>query len=308
MPFMHYVRNASRRSIRQTADSSDGFTLIELIVVIAILGILIAIAVPTIRGFLESSREQAYETDRRVIQLAVDAYYYSPGNERVDNKRQYPVMGKRNQNRPVDERGFSDTHTRLRLDKCEGSDADDPIVFTFEEKFYEQPAPPHPVLGTQGGIPIWQEGSGPNRDGVRNDATRDKTLLYCPPDPEEDTDDTDNDDPEDRTDHWLAVVTTPQGTACSPQSDTGCVVFSSRDYIIDFCELIWKGFLEDIPRSASNDHDRKCTLGSADPEADASSEQEHGSYTWYVDVGGKVQSLYFFLPTEDRVGYQIAYP
>ena len=112
MRFMHRIRSATRKALRRVAESGEGFTLIELIVVIAILGILIAIAVPTIRGFLESSREQAYEADRRVIQLAVDAYYYSPSNERFNNERQYPIMGKRNQDPPEDDRGFAETQAQ----------------------------------------------------------------------------------------------------------------------------------------------------------------------------------------------------
>ena len=131
MRFMHRIRSATCKALRRVAESGDGFTLIELIVVIAILGILIAIAVPTIRGFLENSKEQAYEADRRVIQLSVDAYYYSPRNERFNNDRQYPIIGKRYQN-PVEDEGYIETNARLRLDKCEGDAADSPIKFEYD--------------------------------------------------------------------------------------------------------------------------------------------------------------------------------
>ncbi|MDE2824051.1 MAG: prepilin-type N-terminal cleavage/methylation domain-containing protein, partial [Chloroflexota bacterium] len=124
MGFMRRIQNAADHALRRVANSGEGFTLIELIVVIAILGILIAIAIPTIRGFLESSREQAYEADRRIIQLAVDAYYYSPSNERVDNKRQYPIMGRRH---TIEDKPLWDTKARSYLDKCGGNSADDPI-------------------------------------------------------------------------------------------------------------------------------------------------------------------------------------
>ena len=307
MRFMNCIQSAARQAIRRVLASGDGFTLIELIVVIAILGILIAIAIPTIRGFLESSREQAYEADRRIIQLAVDAYYYSPSNDRVNNVRQYPIMGKRrtNEGKPA-----WDTNARLYLERCDGSDADDPIdLIEYEERFDEQLPPTHPVLGTRGGTPMWREGTGPNRDDVRNNPARDRNLLYCPSKSGEEQSDSDDRDSDDIADHWVAALATPSGTECDPETTTGCIVFNSRDYLIDFCVLVRGGFIEDIPESASTDHDRECVGGpSSTDTAETTPTQDRGSYTWYVDEGGKVQSLYFFLPTEDRKGYWNAYP
>ncbi len=312
MRFMHRIRSAARKALRRVAESGDGFTLIELIVVIAILGILIAIAVPTIRGFLESSREQAYEADRRVIQLAVDAYYFSPSNERFNNDRQYPIMGKRFQFAAKDDRGFAETHARLHLDKCVGDDADDPITFVYEDKYDEQPPPDHPVLGTRGGTPVWTEGTGVNRDDDRDKPSEDRRLLYCPPESDAETDsdsDTSDRDSEDRPDHWLAVAVTTQGAECNLVGDTGCIVISSLDYLIDFCELVWKGFIEEIPRSASADHDHECAApGSEDTDVTPRPDVQRGSYTWFVDVNGKVQSLYHFLPTADQTDFRDVYP
>ena len=311
MWFMHDLRNKARRAHRRVVDSSDGFTLIELIVVIAILGILIAIAVPTIRGFLDNSREQAYEADRRVIQLAVDAYYYSPNNERFNNERQYPIMGKRNQDPATDDRGFAETHARLHLEFCDGDEADDPIKFEYDEKYVVEPSslPAHPVLGKRGGTPVWKEGTGADLDNVRNNPSRDRGLLYCPPIDEPDSDsESDDSDSEDQADHWLAHLVKPDGSECDPNVDTGCIVISSRDYLIDFCELVRGGFVEEIPRSASADHDHVCRVGGTDSDVPTPTEEERGSYTWFVDINGKVESLYFFLPTDRRTGYRDAYP
>jgi prepilin-type N-terminal cleavage/methylation domain-containing protein len=50
-----------------------GFTLIELIVVIAILGILAAVAVPRLTGFQQQARRTQIVTDSRTIATAIDA-------------------------------------------------------------------------------------------------------------------------------------------------------------------------------------------------------------------------------------------
>lgn len=52
-----------------------GFTLVEILIVLALLGLMMAIVVPSLGGFLGRGKDRAYQSDRRVIQAAVDAYY-----------------------------------------------------------------------------------------------------------------------------------------------------------------------------------------------------------------------------------------
>jgi type IV pilus assembly protein PilA len=61
----------------RTKKSKKGFTLIELVVVIAILGILAAILVPVISGFIETANQAADNANARLVYQASAMWFAS---------------------------------------------------------------------------------------------------------------------------------------------------------------------------------------------------------------------------------------
>ena len=63
-----------------------GFTLIELIIVIAVISILLGIALPRLRGMIEEGNTAKAAAECRALQAAVESYY-------IHHSKVYPATG-----------------------------------------------------------------------------------------------------------------------------------------------------------------------------------------------------------------------
>lgn len=67
------------KTIRRGMSRDEGFTLIELMVVVMIIAVLIAIAIPSFLGFRKSAQDRSAQSDIRNVLLSEKAYWLDNG-------------------------------------------------------------------------------------------------------------------------------------------------------------------------------------------------------------------------------------
>ena len=65
------------KTIRNGLKRDEGFTLIELMVVVMIIAVLIAIAIPSFLGFRKSAQDRSAQSDIRNVLLSEKAYRHN---------------------------------------------------------------------------------------------------------------------------------------------------------------------------------------------------------------------------------------
>lgn len=69
--------------LKRLLSNDRGFSLIELLICLAIIALLAAIALPMLRGVLQSAKEAAFDEQVRALSLAAERYLMDGGTDTI---------------------------------------------------------------------------------------------------------------------------------------------------------------------------------------------------------------------------------
>jgi len=73
------LRSRQLRSAKATAKTEEGFTLVEVLVVLAIIGLIMGLAAPRVLNYLSSSKERAAHLQIQSLSTALELFYLDVG-------------------------------------------------------------------------------------------------------------------------------------------------------------------------------------------------------------------------------------
>lgn len=139
------------KALKVVLKRERGFTLVEMVTVVAIMGVMAAVAVPMVNSQLGKARDKSYLQDKAMIQTAVDSFFTAADNKRSEGQRQFPIIVSTESTvvttRSTNNHSFGDTTASAKLGFI----------------------PPNPLKGTTGGEPKWRDLTPPG-NGERDDS------------------------------------------------------------------------------------------------------------------------------------------
>ena len=213
------------KTIARVLKRERGFTLVEMVTVVAIMGVMAAVAVPMVSSQIGKARDKSYAQDKAMIQTAVDSFFTDSNNTRFQGQRQYPILGA---NSGVDNSATGGEKRDLEVaNSWVVTDASTALATPLNLK-----------RGTQGGEPKWIDGPVSAPDSNRND---------------EDNLNAEAESLAEVASGWYVTRVTHQGSDFA---------IDTRDYFVDFRKLVDAGLLQNAPESASLDNGGGTATGS----------------------------------------------
>lgn len=75
------------KRLRMSRHNEHGFTLIEMLIVVAIIGVFLSLALPVYKDTVANAQNQSCKLNERMLKVAMETHY-------LNNSNKYPTAGK----------------------------------------------------------------------------------------------------------------------------------------------------------------------------------------------------------------------